>query len=85
VKEEKKENSSGKQSKKARKALWDKLNINPRRHIPSRKPINYGVGAENLVDHGDETFYLTTAINYTNGFPHIGHAYEVGRQPIQLF
>ena len=24
----------------------------------------------------DETFYLTTAINYTNGKPHIGHAYE---------
>ena len=22
-------------------------------------------------------FYLTTAINYTNGFPHIGHAYEI--------
>ena len=24
----------------------------------------------------DERFYLTTAINYTNGKPHIGHAYE---------
>jgi len=23
-----------------------------------------------------ETFYLTTAINYPNGKPHIGHAYE---------
>ena len=23
-----------------------------------------------------ERFYLTTAINYTNGRPHIGHAYE---------
>ena len=30
---------------------------------------------------GDEsaalnTFYITTAINYTNGYPHVGHAYE---------
>jgi methionyl-tRNA synthetase len=25
----------------------------------------------------DERFYITTAINYTNGHPHIGHAYEV--------
>eukprot|EP01084_Bolivina_argentea_P314182 544175_1 len=24
----------------------------------------------------DDRFYLTTAINYTNGRPHIGHAYE---------
>ena len=23
-----------------------------------------------------KTFYLTTAIDYTNGPPHIGHAYE---------
>ena len=23
-----------------------------------------------------ETFYVTTAINYTNGLPHMGHAYE---------
>jgi hypothetical protein len=23
-----------------------------------------------------EPFYLTTAINYTNGLPHMGHAYE---------
>jgi methionyl-tRNA synthetase len=25
---------------------------------------------------GAEKFYLTTAINYTNGLPHMGHAYE---------
>ena len=24
-----------------------------------------------------ESFYITTAINYTNGYPHMGHAYEV--------
>ena len=23
-----------------------------------------------------EKFYITTAINYTNGAPHMGHAYE---------
>jgi methionyl-tRNA synthetase len=23
-----------------------------------------------------EPFYITTAINYTNGDPHMGHAYE---------
>ena len=27
-------------------------------------------------------FYITTAINYTNGNPHIGHAYEV-RQAVR--
>ncbi len=26
---------------------------------------------------GDKTFYITTAISYPNGKPHIGHAYEV--------
>jgi len=24
----------------------------------------------------NQTFYITTAINYTNGPPHMGHAYE---------
>lgn len=36
----------------------------------------YGALANNLPDHSDEKYYLTTAIAYTNGFPHIGHAYE---------
>ena len=27
-------------------------------------------------NYTDDRFYLTTAINYTNGRPHIGHAYE---------
>ena len=36
----------------------------------------YGSLSKNLQDHGNETFYLSTAIAYTNGFPHIGHAYE---------
>lgn len=36
----------------------------------------YGALANNLPDHGPEKYYLTTAIAYTNGYPHIGHAYE---------
>ena len=27
----------------------------------------------------EERFYLTTAINYTNGDPHLGHVYEAGK------
>ena len=27
-------------------------------------------------DKENDRYYLTTAINYTNGRPHIGHAYE---------
>lgn len=26
-----------------------------------------------------QQYYITTAINYTNGNPHMGHAYEVRR------
>src|SRR5690606_10853892 len=29
-----------------------------------------------MTCHIDNKFYLTTAISYTNGHPHIGHAYE---------
>lgn len=36
----------------------------------------YGALAGNLPDHTDEKYYITTAISYTNGNPHIGHAYE---------
>jgi methionyl-tRNA synthetase len=36
----------------------------------------YGALSANLPDHTDEKYYLTTAIAYTNGNPHIGHAYE---------
>lgn len=33
---------------------------------------------EATSSHNDEKpFYITTAINYTNGAPHIGHAYEI--------
>jgi methionyl-tRNA synthetase len=37
---------------------------------------NYGSLANNLPDHGSEKYFITTAIAYTNGLPHIGHAYE---------
>jgi methionyl-tRNA synthetase len=37
----------------------------------------YGALANNLPDcQAIQKFYLTTAIAYTNGYPHIGHAYE---------
>ncbi|CAD2099238.1 methionyl-tRNA synthetase [Plasmodium vinckei petteri] len=33
---------------------------------------------KNINDHvKNENFYITTAINYVNGDPHIGHAYEI--------
>jgi methionyl-tRNA synthetase len=48
---------------------------------PQSVPIEYqtseyGALANNLPDSSDEKYYLTTAIAYTNGHPHIGHAYE---------
>lgn len=49
------------------------------RHIPkSESTISYGALARNLESpNGNaETYYITTAIAYTNGFPHMGHAYE---------
>lgn len=35
-----------------------------------------GALSNNLENHLDRKFLLTTAISYTNGYPHIGHAYE---------
>ena len=34
------------------------------------------ISAESKHSDDDDRFYITTAINYTNGLPHIGHAYE---------
>jgi methionyl-tRNA synthetase len=46
-------------------------------HTPKdQKLINYGALTDNLPGCGPETYYLTTAIAYTNGYPHMGHAYE---------
>eukprot|EP01039_Chlorochromonas_danica_P001164 gene1164-1271_t len=36
----------------------------------------YGAAANNLPACTSEKYYLSTAIAYTNGYPHIGHAYE---------
>ena len=35
-----------------------------------------GAGISEVTKGVDRTFYLTTAINYTNGPAHMGHAYE---------
>ena len=38
---------------------------------------NLGALSSNLPNHDiNKKFYITTAIAYTNGYPHIGHAYE---------
>jgi methionyl-tRNA synthetase len=38
--------------------------------------VPLGAMSKNLPGHKDETYYITTAIAYCNGYPHIGHAYE---------
>ncbi len=38
---------------------------------------SYGAISENIVGDGAQKYYITTAIAYTNGHPHMGHAYEV--------
>lgn len=49
--------------------------------VKDEAAVNYGALSRNLPGCGPETFYITTAINYTNGYPHIGHAYEVSAWP----
>ena len=49
----------------------------PTHHIPiDDSTVDYGAAAANLPGHSKETYYITTAIAYTNGYPHMGHAYE---------
>ncbi len=44
----------------------------------ARTTENYGTGWKSPANAPkDEKYYVTTAIMYTNGNPHIGHAYEV--------
>lgn len=46
-------------------------------HIPKdASDVSYGCLDKNLPGHREEKYYITTAIAYTNGFPHMGHAYE---------
>ena len=43
-----------------------------------RSSETFGVGYKSPAKAPkDEQYYVTTAIMYTNGNPHIGHAYEV--------
>ncbi len=46
--------------------------------VASAAAPSYGALSENLEGTaGNPTYYLSTAIAYTNGHPHMGHAYEV--------
>lgn len=44
----------------------------------NRDMLRYGAFSRNFDDlpENAEKYYLTTAIAYTNGLPHVGHAYE---------
>ena len=62
---------------------WSKVDLSSLSKVEQEKyvpkpdsEINYGAISRNLDGHGPEKFYLTTAIAYTNGYPHVGHAYE---------
>ena len=49
------------------------------RHMPKDpNTVAYGALSQNLSNPNSnpETYYITTAIAYTNGYPHMGHAYE---------
>eukprot|EP00929_Paragymnodinium_shiwhaense_P110547 TRINITY_DN7766_c0_g1_i1.p1 TRINITY_DN7766_c0_g1~~TRINITY_DN7766_c0_g1_i1.p1 ORF type:complete len:873 (+),score=259.72 TRINITY_DN7766_c0_g1_i1:89-2707(+) len=43
--------------------------------IPSKSPPPLGTGGTTTCKKNGQ-FYITTAITYANGWPHIGHAYE---------
>jgi len=49
------------------------------RHVPKKdaSTVPYGALCRNLPGaDGTKPYYITTAIAYTNGYPHMGHAYE---------
>ncbi len=58
--------------------IYLRMELNNRYKEKDKSEINYGSLSKNLINENDliEKFYLTTAINYTNGYPHLGHAYE---------
>lgn len=72
---------AAKQIKDILKPAKQKLELKQQSHIPVKAPtavINskpLGALSTNLSS-SSAPFLLTTAIAYTNGFPHIGHAYE---------
>eukprot|EP00931_Biecheleriopsis_adriatica_P072642 TRINITY_DN47078_c0_g1_i1.p1 TRINITY_DN47078_c0_g1~~TRINITY_DN47078_c0_g1_i1.p1 ORF type:complete len:871 (-),score=231.18 TRINITY_DN47078_c0_g1_i1:39-2651(-) len=53
--------------------------ITNRRQVEGDDSINTGAGAKCFPSSSSGSkgrYYITTAINYCNGWPHIGHAYE---------
>ena len=56
------------------KAAWERWSVK------DEAEIDYGhlakTGGAGIVDSERGGFYITTAINYTNGPAHMGHAYE---------
>jgi len=51
--------------------------VSDRRQVQGDDAIKKGAGAKCFASaSGSSKYYITTAINYCNGWPHIGHAYE---------
>src|SRR5207253_4871658 len=48
----------------------------PEAGAPSSPQLPTGPGSATVGAQMSKRFYLTTAIDYTNGEPHLGHAYE---------
>lgn len=77
----KKAGGGGKAAKQATKAAAGKKG-GKRDKKPAAAPavapafIDYFGKGKRIGDAGGENYYVTTAINYTNGPPHMGHAYE---------
>lgn len=45
--------------------------------VPMENPPPLGAGSrETSITPDKDKYYITTAIHYSNGYPHIGHAYE---------
>ncbi len=64
-----------KKAKKTPKAKAPKTKSAPKRAVTA-KPGNKPAAAAKPAASRDDLFYITTAIAYPNGQPHIGHAYE---------
>lgn len=44
--------------------------------LKDKEALDYGYFASKAPTERNGGYYITTAINYTNGPPHMGHAYE---------
>lgn len=62
------------------KTSWDRWNLK------DEAEVDYGhLGKDSgagIVDSDKGGFYITTAINYTNGPAHMGHAYEAATSDV---